>query len=132
MDKKLFYGLLEAKWIETCWVPQTTVFYVELLPAVLVLYKYYNNRAFLVADVGAGTGAGTDLLQNVTKGLYDLKLDIHAYDIKPYLADYASDAFPNINYHKKIFLMSELTSIWQLFRMRLSISNHMRYLSHKF
>jgi hypothetical protein len=80
------------------WIPQTRIFYAELLPVVHGCCVALGARPAAIADIGAGSGAGSALVAEAMNGILGWPAELHAFDIEPQFATYAARTFPHIHY----------------------------------
>jgi len=81
-------------------IPQSLQFMIDILPTVRELIQNWNKSKILrVLDVGANTGAGTNLLSALHRGyFFGVKMEVEALDINNNFEQFANEYFPNINY----------------------------------
>ncbi len=90
--------IVPVDWIETMWIPQTRIFYAELLPVVHGCCVALGARPAAIADIGAGSGAGSALIAEAMNGILGWPAELHAFDIEPQFAAYAARNFPRLRY----------------------------------
>ena len=87
-----------ADWIENRSVPQSLLFYAELLPLIYQCTIACGRRPVRICDIGAGTGAGANLVATVQSHLYGWPTKVTAFSIGGRLSAYAEAVFPNMTY----------------------------------
>ncbi len=91
---------LDASWLETCSIPQSTQFMIDCLPLIRRLLQQANpNESLEVLDVGTASAGGPGLLSSLHSGhFFGPKLQVDAMDVVRRYRGYAQIAFPNVNY----------------------------------
>jgi hypothetical protein len=85
-------------WLETSFIPQSLIFYAELLPIIYSCCKSVTNRPVRLCDIGAGSGAGSNLVVNYLNTLGNCPAEMTAHDLERRFSSYAAAMFPNIKY----------------------------------
>jgi 2-polyprenyl-3-methyl-5-hydroxy-6-metoxy-1,4-benzoquinol methylase len=85
-------------WFNTSFVPQTVIFYSHLLPIVHTCCVSSGFNPARICDIGAGSGAGADLIQNAMTGLLGWPTTVTAYDLVGQYKPIAAAKFPNLDY----------------------------------
>lgn len=85
-------------WIQQMWIPQTRIFYGDLLPVVYACAVALGAKPAIVADIGSGSGAGAALISDATNGILGWGCQLHGFDIQSQFASYAAHYFPQIKY----------------------------------
>lgn len=87
-----------VEWLEGTFIPQTLVFYAQLLPVVYRCGLSLAKTPLTVCDIGAATAAGTTLLHDVLNNLMGLKVKLTAVDMEGRFLPYAQAKFEKIEY----------------------------------
>ena len=90
------YGL---EWLENVFVPQSTIFYTELLPIVYQCTTAVGQSPVRICDIGSGSGAGPNLIWTVQNHLLGWPTEMTCYDIDKVFHKYARVKFPGITYN---------------------------------
>ena len=91
-------------WVENTQEIQTLVFYCQLLPIIFRCVEYCPSNPTRIADVGAATGAGGDLVSKMLTNLMGQSVETTCFDISPYFERYALEKYPMIRYLRCDFL----------------------------
>ncbi|MBL8212494.1 MAG: class I SAM-dependent methyltransferase, partial [Bryobacterales bacterium] len=91
---------LDANWLETCSIPQSTQFMIDCLPLLRrLLAQASPGETLEVLDVGTASAGGPGLLSNLHSGhFFGPRLQVDAMDVVRRYRGYAQMAFPNVNY----------------------------------
>ena len=98
------YGL---EWLENVFVPQSTIFYTDLLPIVYQCTTAVGQSAVRICDIGSGSGAGPNLIWTVQNHLLGWPTEMTCYDIDEVFHKYANVKFPGIRYNVGDFFFDD-------------------------
>jgi SAM-dependent methyltransferase len=90
----------DLAWLENDSVPQSIQFMVDILPAIRRVTRDWRwSHPLEVLDLGAGSGAGSNVLATLYRGLfYRFPMRVTALDIVDYWKRYAEAKFPLLEY----------------------------------
>lgn len=91
-------------WVENTQEIQTLVFYCQLLPIIFRCVEYCPSSPARIADVGAATGAGGDLVSKMLTNLMGQSVETTCFDTSPYFERLAIEKYPVIRYRRGDFL----------------------------
>src|SRR5437868_4181747 len=88
------------EWLDACASVQSMQFMIDCLPMIRrLLFEKPSQQTFSVLDVGAGTGAGANVLATLYQGqVLGGRLKVDAIELVPSLKGYADARFPLVNY----------------------------------
>lgn len=101
MKTEGWYNEENLKWLETCSVPQSLQFMIDILPTIRNLTRFWpRNRVMEVLDIGTSSGSGANLLATLYRGeLFGFSMKIDALDIQDTFKPYADAQFKDIKYY---------------------------------
>jgi glycosyltransferase involved in cell wall biosynthesis/ubiquinone/menaquinone biosynthesis C-methylase UbiE len=107
---------VDPSWLVEDSIPQSIQFMIDLIPTIRTLLKDWPKwKSLSVLDVGAASGAGSNLLATMFREhFFDVKMKVDALDIEPKFKSYADSHFPNIRYLVGDISKLEDTSVWDL------------------
>jgi SAM-dependent methyltransferase len=106
---KAFCPGLGSEFLESTSIPQTTIFYSQLLPVVHSCCVAAGAHPARICDIGAGTAAGADLIEKAMTHLLGLPATVTAFDLETKFVAYAKEKFPTISYKAMDFFDSDQT-----------------------
>src|ERR1051325_4611743 len=88
------------EWLDACASVQSMQFMIDCLPMIRkLLFAKPAQETFTALDVGAGTGAGANVLATLYQGqVLGGTLKVDAIELVPSLKGYADNRFPLVNY----------------------------------
>ncbi|MFN7992031.1 MAG: class I SAM-dependent methyltransferase [Bryobacteraceae bacterium] len=103
-------------WLETASNAQQMQFLIDCLPAIRQwMSGYERSRVLRVLDVGAGSGAGANLLAQLHLGDFlGNKLEVDALELQDFLVRYTRSTFPSIRYIVGDVLSLDAEQPWDL------------------
>ena len=106
----------DLAWLENDSVPQSIQFMIDILPTIRRLTRDWRwSEPMEVIDVGAGSGAGSNVLAALYRGLfYRFPMRVTALDIVDYWKQYAETKFPQLEYHVGDINDWQLGRTWDL------------------
>lgn len=101
-------------WLEGSFVPQSMQFMIDLLPTIRKLTADWPaKQPMTVLDVGAGSGAGANLLATLYRDCwFGFPMKVDALDQMDLYKDYAEETFRDIRY--MVGQCFELVGKWDL------------------
>jgi 2-polyprenyl-3-methyl-5-hydroxy-6-metoxy-1,4-benzoquinol methylase len=107
---------VDPVWLESDSVPQSLQFMIDILPTIRRLTNGWPKRRILrVLDVGAASGAGSNLLATMHSGyFFEVKMSVDALDTEPRFKPYADQHFPKIKYIVGNIHEFDKTATWDL------------------
>src|SRR6266478_1608956 len=79
-----------VEWLENTFIPQSLVFYSQILPIVWHCGIATQKAELAICDIGAGSGVGTNLLHNFCNNMLGLKVRFSAFDLERRYKPYAN------------------------------------------
>ena len=89
-------------------VPQSTIFYIDLLPIVYQCSIALGRSPVRICDVGAATGAGANFIRTAQNHLLGWPTEIACYEINPMYQAYAKSRYPHVAYSVGDFLQDDV------------------------
>ena len=87
------------EWLENVFIPQSTIFYTELLPIVYQCTIAVGQSPVRICDIGSASGAGPNLIWTVQNHLLGWPTEMTCYDIDGVFYKYARAKYPGITYN---------------------------------
>lgn len=87
------------QWLESKMIPQTRVFYNDMLPVLFAMCgAFWRGKPLSIADIGTNSGAGIAHLSDVLNGITGFRAKFTGFDTDPRYEAYARAKFPQIEF----------------------------------
>lgn len=89
-------------------IPQSMIFYIDLLPIVYQCSIALGRSPVRICDVGAATGAGANFVRTAQDHLLGWPTEMTCYEINPMYREYAQSRYPHVAYSVGDFFQDDI------------------------
>ena len=94
--------------LESLGIPQSTIFYAELLPIIYQCSIALGRSPVRICDIGSASGAGANLVSTAQNHLLGWPTEMTCYDINGSHQEYAKSRFPDLAYNVGDVLLDDV------------------------
>lgn len=92
------------EWLENVFIPQSIVFYADMLPAIYQCVLALGAAPVRICDIGAAHAAGSNFVLSMLNGCLGRSTEMTCFDLEPRFEKYAKAKYPQIVYNVGNFL----------------------------